>query len=109
VADDAAGEAGALVAEVDLALVQHHAALPGQHGLAAHAEVDPDELVVLRGPALPGGRLLEHLQRAEHAGRRRPGALGHPLRSSVGGLLTRHDTGRGRLAVARRGRRTAVT
>ncbi len=74
VADDPAAEAGALVAEVDLALVEHHAALAGEHRLAVDAEVDADQLAVLRGPALAGGRLPVLVQCGAEAG---AAALGH--------------------------------
>ncbi len=55
----------ALVAEATLP-GRHHAALAGQHGLAADTEVDADELLVLLGPPLTGGRLLVGPQRGGH-------------------------------------------
>lgn len=73
VADDAAGESGALVAEFDLALVQHHAALLGEHRLAAGlGEVGADQLGVLLRPALAGRRLAVLLQRDGEPGGRLP-------------------------------------
>ncbi|CAM5709919.1 hypothetical protein SCANM63S_09985 [Streptomyces canarius] len=55
-------------------------------------EVDADQLLVLLGPALPGRRLLERLERGRHPGT----ALGRALRHSVrGGLMA------GDLSVAR--------
>ncbi|CAM5265650.1 hypothetical protein SVIOM342S_07108 [Streptomyces violaceorubidus] len=97
VAHDPAGESGALVAEVDLALVEHHAALPGEHGLALRPEVDADQLLVLLRPALPGRGLPELLERRGHTDALRR-SLGHALRCALGRLL----------AVARRGRRLSV-
>lgn len=108
VAHDPLGEAGALVAEVDLALVEHHAALAGQHGLAADTEVDADELLVLLGPPLTGGRLLVGPQRGGHTGTALRGALGNAVRGRRAGLtrrLARNLAVRRLLAVARRRRR----
>lgn len=91
-------EARALVAEVHLALVQHHAALAGEDGLAAHREVDAHELLVLRGPAAARGGFLVGLERGGESGGR-----GRGLRRVTPGLLARELTGRlaGDLAVAR--------
>ena len=123
VAHDPAGEAGALVAEVDLALVEHHAALTGQHGLVtAGAEVDADQLLVLLGPALPGGRLLEGLQArpthrqhpAGHPGERRtaegaPGCPGCPGPGRTAAADRSREARWGPAAVARRRGRGLLT
>lgn len=62
--------------------------------MAADAEVDADELLVLLRPALPGGRLLELLERGGDT----CAALGSALRNSVG-LLPRSLSEGGLLTV----------
>ena len=74
VADDPAGEAGALVAEVDLALVEHHAALAGEHRLAAAWRGRRGSACWFCGvQRWPVGVSL-YLAGARPAGRRRPAA-----------------------------------
>lgn len=109
VAHDPAGEARALIAELDLALVEHHAALTGEHRLVAGAEVDADQLLVLQSPPLTGGRLAERRERGGNTGS--TSALRHTLRCPVrrrSALLAGELTGRLLPVAGRRGRLTVA-
>ena len=96
VADDPAADAGALVAEVDLALVEHHAALAGEHRLAADARGRPASAAGSAGSS---------------AGRWAPPVLGEHGRAApaLGGAVREPRCGRRRAGLPGKAARAART